>query len=68
MGMIDLLIDENDRRKGLATFLISEALRHLSESGIALIHAQVPQTNEPSLNLLRKLGFEEVDYGVLYGK
>jgi ribosomal protein S18 acetylase RimI-like enzyme len=67
-GLVDLLVDANQRRQGLATFLISEAIRHLRERGISLIETQTMIHNAPALGLYKKLGFEQVDQGIVYRK
>ena len=67
-GMVDLEVAPSERRQGLATFLLCEALRRLYTQGIELVESQVDQTNEPALRLFAKLGFERVDEAIEYRK
>jgi ribosomal protein S18 acetylase RimI-like enzyme len=67
-GLVDLLVGANQRRQGLATFLISEAIRQLRERGISLLEVQTMIHNAPALGLYKKLGFEQVDQGIVYRK
>jgi len=67
-GLVSLEVDARDRRTGLATFLIGEALRQLAAQGISVIEAQVDSENIPALRFFAKLGFEQVDVAVSYRK
>jgi ribosomal protein S18 acetylase RimI-like enzyme len=67
-GMFDLAVATDQRRKGLATFLLSEAFDRLRSRGVLLVEAQTMQHNEPALKLYEKLGFKQVDEGVVYRK
>jgi len=60
VGLIDLHVDPTSRRQGIATFLLSEAMRHLDHQAIALVEAQTMRENSAALALYRKLGFQEV--------
>lgn len=68
MGMIDLVIAEGNRRQGLGMFLVCEALSQLSSSSVSFIEAQVPNSNEAATALLEKIGFEQIEFGILLGK
>lgn len=63
-----LQISDDRRRTGLATFLLSNALRQLKSSGAFRAQVQVPVSNAPAVEFFRKLGFAEVDRGVAYEK
>ena len=67
-GLIDLEVNPEYRRQGLATFLLGEAFRHLQCCGISLVEAQTMQNNEPAKGLYKKLGFQEIDQGVVFRK
>ena len=68
-GMMELQIEAPLRGKGLGTFLVGEALRHLSTTmGMTLAEVQVDQQNEAALALFRKLGFQQVDSGLVLRK
>jgi GNAT superfamily N-acetyltransferase len=67
-GMFDLHVPPEHRRKGLATFLLSEAFDRLRNRGILLIEAQTMQQNAPALAMYNRLGFKQIDEGVIYRK
>jgi GNAT superfamily N-acetyltransferase len=67
-GMFDLNVPSDQRRKGLATFLLGEAFERLRSRGILVIEAQTMQQNAPALAMYNKLGFKQVDEGVMYRK
>jgi ribosomal protein S18 acetylase RimI-like enzyme len=67
-GMLDLQVEGENRRKGLATYLLSEAFGRLRTRGIVCVEAQTMQHNQPALALYAKLGFKKVDEGVVYRK
>ncbi len=67
-GMFDLDVPAEQRRKGLATFLLGEAFERLRTRGILLVEAQTMQDNTPALKLYEKLGFKKVDEGIVYRK
>lgn len=60
-GLIELKIEANQRRRGLATFLVGETLRQLHAQGISRVEVQVMQNNQAALALYKKLGFTEID-------
>lgn len=67
-GLINVEVDAGHLRQGLATFLLSEALRMLKRDGIGLIEAQTMVHNAAAQGLYRKLGFEAVDQGTVLRK
>ncbi|HEY2839538.1 MAG TPA: GNAT family N-acetyltransferase [Pirellulales bacterium] len=67
-GLLDLEVASPDRRRGLATFLVSESMRRLSGQGIAIVEAQTMAANSAARKLYQKLGFQEVDEGIVYRK
>ena len=68
VGLMNVEIHENQRRQGLATFLLGESLRQLQAEGATLAEVQVPEDNDAALGLFNKLGFEEVDKGIVLRK
>jgi GNAT superfamily N-acetyltransferase len=62
-GLIDLEVVEDQRRQGLATYLLSESFRYLAQQGYALVEAQTMQANTAARQLYAKLGFQQVDQG-----
>ena len=56
------------QRSGLATFLNVEAIRYLQTSGMGLVEVQTMQQNTAARGLYEKLGFEQVDQGIVLRK
>lgn len=67
-GMFDLNVPGDQRRKGLATYLLAEAFDRLRTRGVRLVEAQTMHNNAAALKLYEKLGFQKVDEGVVYRK
>ena len=67
-GIIELEVEAEFRRQGIATFLVGEALRQLHAQGVALVQVQAMQRNAPALALYEKLGFRSVNQGAVYRK
>ncbi|MBW3599289.1 MAG: GNAT family N-acetyltransferase [Planctomycetes bacterium] len=68
VGVLDLEVAAEHRRRGLATFLMGESLRQLQSHGATLVEAQTMERNAPAVGLYQKLGFEQVDAGVVLRK
>src|SRR5207253_7978021 len=68
VGLVNLEVRENLRRQGLAKFLIANILRELEKQYFGLVEFQALEDNQPAGNLVRGLGFEQVDLGRLYRK
>lgn len=67
-GLIELEIEEGHRRQGLVTYLLSEVFHDLGRRNIHLLEVQTMQHNSAAIALYEKLGFQEVDHGVVYRK
>jgi len=59
-GLYDLHINDRQRREGIATFLVSEALKQLSQHGVGRVEVQVRESDPAAIGLFRKLGFAEI--------
>jgi ribosomal protein S18 acetylase RimI-like enzyme len=68
VGILDLEVRENLRRQGVAKFLLAQLLRYLQEQFFGLAEIQVSEQNQPMLNLVQQLDFQQVDAGRLYIK
>ncbi len=68
VGLSTVEINEDARRQGLATHLIGEAIRQLTEQGATLCEAQTMAGNATAISLYKKLGFQEVDQGIVLRK
>jgi ribosomal protein S18 acetylase RimI-like enzyme len=67
-GLIELVVEEPYRRRGLAVFLLSEICRQFGRQGMALLEMQVQHDNQPALGMARKLGFRQVAEGIVFHK
>jgi ribosomal protein S18 acetylase RimI-like enzyme len=57
-GMIhDVMVDERDRRSGVASMLVAHALTWFEERGVSLVVLQTAEQNEPAQHLFTRLGF-----------
>lgn len=65
-GLIELEVDREYRRRGLARYLVTEVFRHARSQMADLICVQTSSTNQAALNLYASLGFEQVDTATLY--
>ncbi len=63
VGVAELETVPEMRRKGLAKFLMAQILRHLHEQFFTAAEVQAAETNTAALNLVRGLGFTQVDRG-----
>lgn len=67
-GVLELHVDPAQRHQGLATFLMGEAFSELARQGYSVVEGQVNASNTAALGLLQKLGFEQVDEGIVFRK
>jgi RimJ/RimL family protein N-acetyltransferase len=56
---VGLMVAENQRRRGIGSALMEEALSWARQAGITKVELEVFPHNEPAIALYRKLGFEE---------
>ncbi len=68
VGLMELWIEPEHRRKGLVTFLLSEIFHQLVRQGVAAVDVQTMRDNRAGVAFYRKLGFEEIDQGVVFRK
>lgn len=68
VGIVDLEVTSDRRRRGLATNLLGEAFRQLHAQGVSLAEVHVPEENVPGRAVFANLGFEQVDGSSLYFK
>jgi ribosomal protein S18 acetylase RimI-like enzyme len=68
VGIVDLKVSGEKRRRGLATNLLGEVFRHVHAQGFSLAEAHVPEENTAGLAAFRHLGFNQVDASTLYCK
>jgi RimJ/RimL family protein N-acetyltransferase len=56
---LGLMVDSNQRRRGIGTALMKEALNWARDAGVTKVELHVFPHNEPAIALYRKLGFRE---------
>ena len=56
---LGLMVDAGQRRRGIGTALLEEAVKWARRSGITKVELHVFPHNEPAIELYRKLGFRE---------
>jgi ribosomal protein S18 acetylase RimI-like enzyme len=66
IGLVDLEVNPNNRRKGFGRHLVAEVLRQARNEMVALVDVQTAATNAPALALYYSLGFEPVESAILY--
>jgi ribosomal protein S18 acetylase RimI-like enzyme len=66
IGLIELEVLPELRRRGFGKFLLAHTLRLLNEQFFTLAEMQAPATNEAAVKLLSGLGFQQVDKGHQY--
>ena len=68
IGISDIVVPAELRRLGLAKFLLAQVLRYLQDQFFTAVEIQTRADNDPAINLLAGLGFEQVDTGHIYRK
>jgi len=68
VGLMDVEVKADRHREGYASYLLSESLRRLHDQGFSLVQAHFSEGNDAAEGLFNKLGFVEVDQGIVYVK
>lgn len=68
VGIVDLEVTSERRRRGLATNLLGEAFRRLLDQGITLAEVHLPEENTAAAAVFKRLGFTQVDASTFYCK
>lgn len=68
MGLSHIEVESEKRREGLATYLVGQYLRQVSSQGVTRVEGHARESNQPSMSLLEKLQFIEVDQGSIMRK
>ena len=61
VGILELQVRPDFRRKGIAKFLMVHLMRYIQEQFFSLLEVQAPESNTAVVALYRALGFERVD-------
>ncbi|MBM84170.1 MAG: hypothetical protein CMJ78_26750 [Planctomycetaceae bacterium] len=68
IGLTDLVVNEDVRKKKYGLALLVEVMRRLRNEMVSCIDAHVASSNEAGLKLFQSAGFVEVDTGSVYRK
>lgn len=68
VGVVHVEVQEDQRRRGLARFLLTQMLRHMQDQYFGIAEVQTMRGNEPAVRLYQGLGFTQVDEGHVYRK
>jgi len=66
VGLMDMRIENLDRRKGFGKLLLIEIFRRLREELITHVQIASRDSNEAAIGLFRSVGFEPIDTGIVY--
>ncbi len=67
-GLFDVYVEPDWRRRGAASYLLSEAFQRLRSRGVGTVEAQTMASNDAAVAMYQHLGFSEVDRGRLFRK
>jgi ribosomal protein S18 acetylase RimI-like enzyme len=67
-GIVKVDVAENMRRQGFGKYLLSEVMREAAEQGFGLVEVQTMEHNSGALAVYSRLGFHQVDTGVVFRK
>jgi GNAT superfamily N-acetyltransferase len=67
-GLTELEVDSTHRRQGLATLLVNEIFQQCARQGVDTLEVQTMQHNQAALTLYAKLGFRQVEQGIVFRK
>jgi GNAT superfamily N-acetyltransferase len=65
-GLLQVDIEGDRRRQGLASYLVAEALHDLAAEGVSVAETHVAELNPPAVQLFGKLGFRTTDRGTSF--
>jgi ribosomal protein S18 acetylase RimI-like enzyme len=68
VGVLDVQVRAELRRKGLAKLLLTQALRKLQGDYFGIVEAHAPDNDAVADSLFRAVGFERVDTGRVFQK
>ncbi|MCS7045032.1 MAG: GNAT family N-acetyltransferase [Gemmataceae bacterium] len=68
VGVIDFEVEPSCRRQGLGKYLLTAILKQLHDQYFQAVEVQIDETNDPAVQFLSPLGFEQVDIGRVYAK
>lgn len=66
VGLVDMEIERDFRRRGFGRLLVSEVFRYAREQFAEIVAVQTSESNTAALGLYHGLGFDQVDTSILY--
>ncbi len=66
VGLLDIQVEPNVRRRGLGRYLLAQVLRHLRDQTFNLFEARIDLDNGPGITFFQNLGFDCVETGATY--
>jgi ribosomal protein S18 acetylase RimI-like enzyme len=67
-GLLRVEVCDTCRRRGLARYVLGEAMQDLAAEGISMVETQVAERDIPAIQLFARLGFEVTAHGSLFRK
>jgi len=67
-GLVDLRVAPEHRRKGVGSFLVFEAARHLSREGVVVLEMLARESSPGSDRFCTRLGMDPVGEGLVFSK
>jgi ribosomal protein S18 acetylase RimI-like enzyme len=66
VGLINLEVAAEHRRRGYGRYLVTEIFRRARENLVSLVQVQTSSTNQAAMSLYETLGFQPIDHATLY--
>ena len=67
-GIMDVQVERSHRRRGLATYLLYEAFRQLSQQGVIQVEGHASEKNTLLMSLYEKLGLAHTEQATVFRK
>jgi len=67
-GLADLQVTAGEDQEAMTLYLLGETLRLLANNGVTLAEAHVNSQDEAMLQVVQRLGFQEVECGIQWSK
>jgi len=67
-GLLNIQVDAEYRRKGLATYILGAMIRYLQRRNVRTLEVQAPADNDSLIALLRFMKWSEIEQGAVFLK